>query len=86
MLLGNCWYAVQCVLCKIIFVICSYLFVTEATCMFDVTTCAHDCPFGYQPDARGCDIGCDCATESNFQGDIHFDEHTLPTYMKVMDP
>lgn len=60
------------------------IFYPEATCIFDPQACISPCPFGYRKNKRGCDVSCACASEGNFQGDVHFDEDSLPELSEVL--
>lgn len=42
-------------------------------CTFDVSSCTSTCPFGYENDGL-CEVGCECALEGTFQGDVYFDQ------------
>ncbi|XP_078482330.1 uncharacterized protein LOC113474718 [Ciona intestinalis] len=49
-------------------------------CPFDTTTCTLPCPFGFavKDENSVCPVSCTCASQGNFEGDVHFTSDDVP--------
>ncbi|XP_078482315.1 LOW QUALITY PROTEIN: uncharacterized protein LOC100182127 [Ciona intestinalis] len=58
---------------------------TLLKCKFDISTCTLPCPFGYnsKSDDDICPVSCTCASQGNFEGDVHFVGEDLPHLLET---